>query len=80
MADKFPQHDWDEGDVLGLLFEDSFAADLMEDEFFADPPPAGGGLVKVWSGSAWIEKPVKVWTGAAWATKPLKSWDGSAWV
>jgi hypothetical protein len=35
---------------------------------------------KVWSGSAWVEKPVKVWSGSAWVTKPVKIWNGSAWV
>lgn len=41
--------------------------------------PAGSGLIKVWNGSAWVEKPVKVWTGSAWVTKPLKRWTGSSW-
>lgn len=40
----------------------------------------GGVLTKVWSGSAWVAKPVKVWNGTAWVTKPLKVWSGSAWV
>lgn len=39
-----------------------------------------GGLLKVWNGSAWAEKPVKVWNGSAWQTKPGKIWNGSAWV
>jgi hypothetical protein len=39
-----------------------------------------GGTIKVWSGSAWVDKPVKVWTGAAWVQKPVKVWSGSAWV
>jgi len=36
--------------------------------------------VKVWSGSAWVTKPVKVWSGSAWVAKPLKFWNGSAWI
>jgi len=36
--------------------------------------------MKVWTGSAWVEKPVKVWTGSAWVQKPVKRWNGSAWV
>jgi hypothetical protein len=40
-------------------------------------PSAG---VNVWSGSAWVDKPVKVWSGSAWVTKPVKTWNGSAWV
>jgi hypothetical protein len=41
-------------------------------------PPTGG--LKVWTGSAWVIKPVKVWTGTAWVTKPVKRWTGSTWV
>lgn len=42
--------------------------------------PPSGGLIKVWTGSAWVEKPVKVWTGSAWVQKPVKFWSGSAWI
>jgi hypothetical protein len=42
-------------------------------------PPAGGRL-KVWSGTAWVEKPAKVWSGSAWVAKPVKFWNGTAWV
>ena len=38
------------------------------------------GQMKVYSGSAWVPKPVKVWNGTSWVTKPLKRWNGSAWV
>ena len=41
---------------------------------------SAGGRVKVWTGAAWVEKPVKVWTGAAWVEKPVKVWTGAAWV
>lgn len=64
---------------IGELLPTSPARVLFENEFF-DDPPAGAGLIKVWTGSAWVEKPVKVWTGSAWVTKPLKRWTGSAWV
>jgi hypothetical protein len=40
----------------------------------------GGGRAKVWSGSAWVAKPVNVWSGSAWAAKTVKIWNGSAWV
>ncbi len=39
-----------------------------------------GGLIKVWLGAAWVEKPVKVWTGSGWVQKPAKVWDGSQWT
>lgn len=40
----------------------------------------GLGLVKVWTGSAWAEKPAKYWNGSAWIQKPARYWNGSAWV
>lgn len=40
---------------------------------------AGGPNVKVWNGSAWVQKPLKIWNGSAWVQKPLKVWTGSAW-
>ena len=78
MAEKFPQLDWRNGRTSALLFDDGFAAELLETEFFDDPP--AGGSIKVWTGSAWVEKPVKVWNGSAWVEKPVKAWNGSAWV
>jgi hypothetical protein len=36
--------------------------------------------IKVWTGSAWVEKPIKVWTGSVWTQKPTKVWNGSAWT
>jgi hypothetical protein len=41
---------------------------------------APSGRAKVWSGSAWVQKPAKVWSGSAWVAKPVKIWNGSAWV
>lgn len=38
-----------------------------------------GGQVKVWTGAAYVEKPVKVWNGSQWVEKPAKVWDGSSW-
>jgi hypothetical protein len=35
---------------------------------------------KVWTGSAWVEKPIKVWNGSAWVAKRLKTYDGSSWI
>ena len=42
--------------------------------------PPGVGLIAVWNGSAWVQKPVKYWNGSAWIEKPVKYWNGSAWV
>jgi hypothetical protein len=56
---------------------DSIAYGLEIKEFVA---AGGGSALKVWDGSAWVEKPSKVWDGSAWVAKPLKVWNGSAWV
>ena len=66
MAEKFPQLDWRKGRANALLFDDGFAAELLETEFFDEPPAGTGGSIKVWTGSAWVTKPVKVWNGSAW--------------
>ena len=38
-----------------------------------------GGRVKVWNGTAVVEKPLKVWNGSAWIEEVVKTWDGSSW-
>jgi hypothetical protein len=38
------------------------------------------GQPKVWTDSAFVNKPAKVWTGSAWVEKPVKVWSGTAWV
>lgn len=46
-------------------------------------PSTGEGVVKTWSGSAWVSgKPVKEWSGSAWVVKPLKIWNSttSSWI
>lgn len=37
------------------------------------------GRPKVWTGTAYVEKPGKVWTGSGWVEKPWKTWDGTKW-
>lgn len=64
-----------------VWFNPGAAGDIVRDEFFGVPPaPIGAGLIKVWTGAAWVEKPVKYWTGSAWVTKPVKFWTGAAFV
>lgn len=52
---------------------------VLPSEFFEQPASGGSGL-KVWTGAAWVVKPVKVWNGSAWVVKSLKRWTGSAWA
>jgi hypothetical protein len=42
-------------------------------------PVTATGRPKVWTGTAWAQKPAKVWTGSAWVEKPAKVWTGSTW-
>jgi hypothetical protein len=39
-----------------------------------------GAKNKVWSGSAWVEKPMARWSGSAWVQEAPKVWSGTAWV
>jgi hypothetical protein len=48
--------------------------------FKIKPPAVVAGLIGVWTGAAWVNKPMMVWTGSAWAQKPVMRWNGSAWV
>lgn len=40
-----------------------------------------GGILKRWTGSAWVgPAKLKNWDGADWQHKPLYRWDGSEWL
>jgi hypothetical protein len=45
--------------------------------------PSGGptyyGILKRWTGAAWVKELLKVYLAGSWQTKPLKFWDGSQW-
>ena len=38
-----------------------------------------GGILKRWTGSAWVKAKLKVYTGGLWIAKTLNFWDGSQW-
>ena len=79
MADLFGQYD---NQIRGGadVWDDGLAGQILLQDYFPAPAPVSGGLIKVWTGLAWVLKPIKVWTGLAWIQKPLKRWTGSAWV
>lgn len=66
--------------VLNTLPDSTQRTDLVDWALNGDTGGGIGGLIKVWSGIAWEEKPIKVWTGSAWVQKPIKFWDGTAWI
>lgn len=55
-------------------------ARIFPSEYFEDSPPSSLGLIKYWSGAAWLAKPIKYWNGSAWTQKPLKYWNGASWI
>ncbi|MGB5135411.1 MAG: hypothetical protein WBN89_09595 [Prochlorococcaceae cyanobacterium] len=65
------------------LWDRGAAGAIVTAEFFGPqdppPPPVGGG-VSIWSGGAWLSRPVKVQLGGAWVEKPARRWSGTAWV
>ena len=43
--------------------------------------PAAGLLVKVWTGTAWVDAPVQLWDGATWVDPVgLKTWNGGSFT
>ena len=51
---------------------------LLRAEFFG-ASTSDAGYVPVWTGAAYVRKPVKTWTGAAWAIKPAKRRTATDW-
>lgn len=46
-----------------------------------DLQPEEPKYIKVWSGSAWVDKPLRYWNGVAWITaRPTRYWNGEEWV
>ena len=41
--------------------------------------PSVPGRPKIYTGSAFAQKPAKIWTGSAWVEKPVKIYTGSVW-
>jgi hypothetical protein len=37
------------------------------------------GVLKRWTGLAWIKEPLKTYLAGSWQTKPLYRWDGAEW-
>lgn len=65
----------------GYVSSDETRDFMLAGTYLASPPVAAGiAGVKVWSGSAWADKPAKVWSGSAWVQKPVKTWNGTSWV
>ncbi len=53
-------------------------------EFFGPaqpaPDPLPGGLFRVWTGSAWVEKPARFWFQGEWFERLVRRWTGTQWV
>lgn len=56
------------------------ASSQVANEFFeAGGGPTYYGILKRWTGAAWVKSKLKVWLGGSWIEKALKRWDGSEW-
>jgi len=54
---------------------------LVADDFFeASAGPTYYGILKRWTGAAWVKAALKRWTGATWVAATLKRWTGTEWV
>jgi hypothetical protein len=49
-------------------------------EFFEAPSVSYFGVLKRWTGAAWVKAKFMRWTGAAWVAAKLMRWTGAAWV
>jgi hypothetical protein len=38
------------------------------------------GILKRWTGAAWVKAKLKRWDGGAWVAAKLMRWTGAAWV
>ena len=57
---------------------DQSMKNIMEDWFFdSEGAPSYYGILKRWTGAAWVKEPLKVFI-STWQTKPLKRYD-STW-
>lgn len=37
------------------------------------------GILKRWTGLAWVKAKLQYYNGASWVSKPLKRWTGTEW-
>jgi hypothetical protein len=63
--------------VMGAGFLDQILCAVNITDVISGPQ---GAKNKVWSGSAWVEKPMARWDGSAWVQEAPKVWSGTAWV
>ena len=43
------------------------------------PTAAYYGILKRWTGAAWVKEPLATYLAGSWQSKPLKVWTGAAW-
>ena len=58
-------------------------AGLVSDDFviLTTAVPVQTSLsLKVWNGSAWVQRSARMWNGSAWVQGKMKCWDGLAWT
>lgn len=46
--------------------------DQLPDEYY--------GILKRWTGTAWVISALKTYTNNTWQSKPIKMWNGTEWA
>lgn len=64
------------------LFDREFIIEGWFDETLVSPlsTVTYGGILKRWTGAAWVKAKLFEYNGASFVAKPLKMWSGSEWV
>lgn len=66
------------------LFKDTVSgvSHLIAGQFFEAPEggPSYFGILKRWTGLAWVKEPLKTWLAGSWQAKPMKRWSGTEWL
>jgi hypothetical protein len=54
-------------------------ADTITAEYFEAASVTYYGILKRWTGTAWINAKLKTYIGSLFVAKPLRRWDGTSW-
>jgi hypothetical protein len=70
----------------GRLSSDNFipnsgtdASVAIANAFFEAAGVTYYGILKRWTGTAWINAKLKTYIGSLFVAKPLRRWDGTSW-
>lgn len=64
---------------LSHLVSKGGASHLVADDFFETSAVTYAGILRRWTGSAWVKAQLKTYLAGSWQDKPLYVWTGSTW-